>query len=169
MNNAWSGPFGLVLQSNALQYSGGGPASTTNGKYVADQFIEFSVNLTKLGLDPVTTAGTDVCGTPFNKLVVKTRSSSSFTADLKDFVAPTDLFLAPRAVAAADVPIFCDPVGVSLIQVQNPTGSSNYTWTTTDGHIVGPSSGVSITVDSPGTYIVTQRLAVAVTRMLMTR
>ncbi|TMI94835.1 MAG: T9SS type A sorting domain-containing protein [Bacteroidetes bacterium] len=160
VNNAWSGPFGLVLQSNALQYSGGGPASTTNGKYVADQFIEFSVNLTKLGLDPVTTLGTDVCGTPFNRLVVKTRSSASFTADLKDFVAPTDLFLAPRAVAAADVPIFCDTVGVSLIQVQNPSGSSNYTWTTTDGHIVGPSSGVSITVDSPGTYIVTQRLAV---------
>ena len=159
-NNAWSGPFGLVLQSNALQFSGGGPASTTNGKYLADQFIEFSVNLTKLGLDPVTTAGTDVCGTPFNRLVVKTRSSASFTADLKDFVAPTDLFLSPRAVAAADVPIFCDSIGVSVIQVQNPSASSSYAWSTTDGHIVGPSSGVSITVDSPGTYIVTQRLAV---------
>ena len=126
-NNAWSGPFGLVLQSNALQFSGGGPASTTNGKYLADQFIEFSVNLTKLGLDPVTTAGTDVCGTPFNRLVVKTRSSASFTADLKDFVAPTDLFLSPRAVAAADVPIFCDSIGVSVIQVQNPSASSSYT------------------------------------------
>ena len=95
-NNTWSGPFGLVLQNNSLAFSGGGPASTTNGKYIADQFIEFSVNLTKLGLDPVTTAGTDICGTPFNRLLIKTRSSASFTADLKDFVAPTDLFLAPE-------------------------------------------------------------------------
>ncbi|HET9824069.1 MAG TPA: T9SS type A sorting domain-containing protein, partial [Chitinophagaceae bacterium] len=155
-----SGPFGLVLQDNSLAFSGGGPASTTNGKYVADQFIEFSVNLTKLGLDPVTTAGTDICGTPFNRLLIKTRSSSSFTADLKDFVAPTDLFLAPRAIAAADIPVFCGTIGVSTIAVQNPYASSSYTWSTTDGHIVGPNTGTSITVDSPGTYIVAQRLAV---------
>ena len=158
-NNEWSGPFGLVLQSNALQFNNPAPASTTNGKYLAAQFIEFSVNLTKLGLDPVTTFGTDVCGTPFNRLVVKTRSSSSFTADLKDFVAPTDLFLAPRAQALADVPLFCGAVGVSNIQVQNPSASSVYTWTTPDGHIVGSSTGPNIVVDSPGTYMVTQRLA----------
>ena len=158
-NGEWSGPFGLVLQSNALQFNNPAPASTTNGKYLAAQFIEFSVNLTKLGLDPVTTFGTDVCGTPFNRLVVKTRSSSSFTADLKDFVAPTDLFLAPRAQALADVPLFCGAVGVSNIQVQNPSASSVYTWTTTDGHIVGSSTGPNIVVDSPGTYMVTQRLA----------
>ena len=158
-NNTWSGPFGLVLQDNSLAISGGGPASTTNGKYIADQFIEFSVNLTKLGLDPVTTFGTDVCGTPFNRLVVKTRASSSFTAELKDFVAPTDLFLAPRAVAAANVPIFCGTIGVSTIQVQNPSSSSVYTWATSNGHIVGSTTGPSIQVDAPGDYIVTQRLA----------
>ena len=160
-NNAWSGPFGLVLQNNTLSFSGAGPASTTNGKYLADQFIEFSVNLTKLGLDPVTTAGTDVCGTPFNRLVIKTRSSASFTADLKDFVAPTDLFLAARAVAAANIPVFCGTIGISTIQVQNPSGSSVYTWSTTNGHIVGATSGTSIQVDAPGDYIVTQRLNAA--------
>ena len=75
------------------------------------------------------------------------------------FVAPTDLFLAPRAIAAADVPVYCGVIGVSTIQVQNPYPSSSYTWSTTDGHIVGPNAGISITVDSPGTYIVAQRLA----------
>ncbi len=157
----WSGPFGLVLQDNSLAYTNPGPASTTNGKYLQDQFIEFSVNLTKLGLDPVTAFGTDVCGTPFNRLMVKTRSSASFTADLKDFVAPTDLFLAPRALAAADVPLFCGTIGISHIQVQNPSGSSVYTWATSNGHIVGPSTGPNITVDAPGNYIVTQRLSAA--------
>ena len=160
-NNAWSGPFGLVLQNNNLQYSGGGPASTTNGSYNTAQFIEFGVNLTKLGLDPVTAFGTDVCGTPFNRLVVKTRASASFTSELKDFVAPTDLFLAPRAVAAANIPVFCGHIGVSTIQVQNPSGSSVYSWSTSNGHIVGSTSGTSIQVDAPGDYIVTQRLSAA--------
>ncbi len=159
VNNTWSGPFGLVLQDNSLSFNNPAPASTLNGKYVANQFIEFSVNLTKLGLDPVTTFGTDVCGTPFNRLVVKTRASSSFTAELKDFVAPIDLFLAPRAEALADVPLFCGAAGVSHIQIQNPSASSAYTWTTPDGHIVGSSTGPNIVVDSPGTYMVTQRLA----------
>src|SRR5688572_19217558 len=40
---AWPGPFGLILANNTLATS-----------YIAKQFMEFSVNLTKLGLDPVT-------------------------------------------------------------------------------------------------------------------
>ena len=147
-NGEWAGPFSLVLQDNSL---------ATN--YIGKQFMEFSVNLTKLGLDPVTTFGGDVCGTPFNRLVVKTRASESFTAELKDFVAPTDLFLAPRANALADVPIFCGTLNsVSNLEVINPSASSVYTWTTTDGNIVGSNVGPSVTADSAGTYVVTQQL-----------
>ena len=149
-NNEWPGPFNLILQDNSMVT-----------KYSADQFMEFSVNLTKLGLDPVTAFGTDVCGTPFNRIVVKTRASASFTAELKDFVAPIDLFLAPRADIAADVPVLCTTQSVSNITVQNPSSSSDYTWSTTDGHIVGSTSGTSITVDQPGKYLVTQRLSAA--------
>jgi hypothetical protein len=157
--STWTGPFGLVLQDNSLSFSPGATATTLNGKYVTSQFIEFAVNLTQLGLDPVTTFGGDVCGTPFNRLVVKTRASAAFTAELKDFVAPIDLFLAPRVAALADVPVFCATIGVSTIQVQNPSTSSVYSWTTPDGHIVGSATGTSITVDAPGTYMVTQRLS----------
>jgi hypothetical protein len=149
-NNEWPGAFNLILQDNSMVT-----------KYSANQFMEFSVNLTKLGLDPVTAFGTDVCGTPFNRLVVKTRASASFTAELKDFIAPIDLFLAPRVNVAANVPILCATRSVSDITVQNPSGSSYYSWTTPDGHIVGTNIGAAITVDSPGTYIVTQRLSAA--------
>jgi hypothetical protein len=149
-NNEWAGPFSLVLQDNSVV-----------ANYAAKQFMEFSVNLTKLGLDPVTAFGTDVCGTPFNRMVVKTRASASFTAELKDFVAPIDLFLAPRVNVAANVPVLCVSNAVSDIVVQNPSGSSYYSWTTTDGHIVGANTGTNITVDAPGTYIVTQRLSAA--------
>lgn len=146
--STWAGPFQLVLSNNTV--------TTT---YTKDQYMEFSVNLTKIGLDPVTTFGTDVCGTPFNRLVVKTRSSASFTSELKDFVAPTDLFLAPRVDALADVPMYCGTIGVSNLQVTNPSTASVYTWTTPDGSIVGSTTGPNITVDAPGTYIVKQQLA----------
>jgi hypothetical protein len=147
-NNEWAGPFSVVLQDNSVV-----------NNYTARQFMEFSVNLTKLGLDPVTTFGSDVCGTPFNRLVVKTRASASFTAELKDFVAPIDLFLAPRANVAANVPVLCATQSVSDIWVQNPSSSSYYSWTTPDGHIAGATTGTNITVDAPGTYIVTQSLS----------
>ena len=146
-NNQWAGPFQLVLGDNSIATH-----------YTARQFMEFSVNLTKLGLDPVTLLGGDDCGMPFRRVLVKTRASTSFTAELKDFVGPFDFFLAPMVQAAADVPVFCNSVGYSEIIVTNPSPTSDYTWTTEDGNIVSSPTGPSIYVDSPGTYIVTQRL-----------
>jgi hypothetical protein len=157
-NNTWAGPFGLVLQDNSLAYSNPGPASTTNSVYLKDQFIEFSVNLTQLGLDPVTLLGGDICGTPFNRLVVKTRSSASFTADLKDFVAPTDLFIAPRALLETQTPYVCANGSISKIYVKDSIATSVYQWSTPDGHIVGSTTGPHIYVDTAGTYIVKQYL-----------
>jgi len=149
-NNTWAGPFQLVLQDNSLAVN-----------YGKDQFMEFSVNLSKLGLDPVSLLGGDVCGSPFNRLVVKTRASSSFTAELKDFVAPIDLFLAPRADITPEVPFFCgmsDTI-TSDIYITNPHPSSVYTWSTIGGNIIYTApSGTWIQVNQPGTYIVTQRL-----------
>jgi hypothetical protein len=144
----WAGPFSLIRGDNSLVTD-----------YLAGQFMEFSVNLTKLGLDPATILGGNICGSPFNRMVVKTRASASFTAALKDFVAPIDLFLAPRVDVLSDVPVLCATQSVSTLTVQNPSNASVYSWATANGHIVGSTTGTSITVDQPGTYIVTQRLA----------
>jgi hypothetical protein len=144
---AWPGPFGFILANNTM------PAT-----YIAKQFMEFSVNLTKLGLDPVTLLGGNACGMPFRRVLVKTRSSASFSAELKDFVGPFDLFLAPRADAAGDVTLYCGSYGISNLQVTNPVSTSTYTWTTADGNIVGSNVGPTITANMPGTYIVSQQL-----------
>jgi hypothetical protein len=146
--STWAGAFSLILTDNSL---------VTN--YQAGQYMEFSVNMTKLGLDPATILGGNICGSPFNRMVVKTRASASFTAALKDFVAPIDLFLAPRVDVLANVPVLCATQSVSDITVQNPSNSSYYSWETSDGNIVGSNIGTKITVDAPGTYIVTQRLS----------
>lgn len=151
--NTWAGPFGLIRADNSF--------TTT---YTTRQFMEFSVNLTLLGLDPVTLlGGSGACGMPFRRVLVKSRASTSFTAALKDFVGPFDFFLAPRADASADVPLYCGTIGVSQLTVNNAVPTSVYDWATPDGNIVGTSSGPNITVNAPGTYIVTQRLQAACT------
>lgn len=146
-NGVWPGPFNVVLQNNTVATS-----------YTARQFMEFSVNLTKLGLDPVKLLGGSTCDMPFKRILVKTRASTSFTAELKDFVGPFDMFMAPEVQAEPDVPILCPETEISTITITNPHPTSIYTWSTTDGNIVGPTTGTSIVVDTPGTYIVMQQL-----------
>lgn len=146
-NGTWGGPFSIILQGE-----------TVATDYVAKQFVEFSVNLTKLGLDPVTLLGSNTCGMPFRRVLVKTRASASFTAELKDFVGPFDLFLAPRVQALTETPYICGTMGVAKIDVINPVATSVYQWTTPNGNIISSTSGTTIYVDQPGTYIVTQAL-----------
>ncbi len=147
LNNTWAGPFQLVRGDNVV---------VTN--YTAGQFMEFSVNLTKLGLDPVTLLGNDECGMPFRRVLVKSRASTSFTSALKDFVGPFDFFLPSRVDIQANQSVLCGLILVSDINVINPVPTSTYLWSTTDGHIIGSTIGTSITVDAPGTYIVKQYL-----------
>lgn len=146
-NVTWAGAFRLVRANN-----------TVVSNFEAHQFMEFGVNLTVLGLNPATLINVNSCSLPFSKMLVKSRSSSSFSAELKDFVGPLDLFLPPQATAAADVPLYCGAIGISQLDVVNAYSTSVYTWTTTNGHIVGANTGPSIVVDHPGTYIVTQIL-----------
>ncbi|MBD0277446.1 MAG: T9SS type A sorting domain-containing protein [Flavisolibacter sp.] len=146
-NGTWAGPFGFI--------DGGNNLVTT---YSARQFMEFSVNLTKLGLDPITIIGGSACGLPFRRILVKTRTSTSFSSELKDFIGPFDFFTTPKVKSQAVVPMFCGTMGVSEIKVMNPLPSSVYTWSTPNGRIVGDSVGASITVDRVGTYIVSQQL-----------
>lgn len=144
-NNTWAGPFKLVLGNQSVV-----------DNYTKDQFMEFSVNLSKLGLDPLVRSG-DACGLPFRRILVKSRSSSSFTASLKDFVGPFSFFRAPSAQIETDFPVLC-PSGVAEVFVTNPLVTSVYNWSTIGGNIVGPTTGDRITASTAGTYIVSQTL-----------
>lgn len=145
-NNTWGGPFSIVLQNN-----------TVVANYTARQFMEFSVNLTKLGLDPLVNVG-DPCKMPFRRILVKSRTSTSFTSELKDFVGPFSFFRAPKLGATADIPYFCGSSDIRTVSVSNPLITSLYTWSTPDGNILGDNVGPQIQVNLPGTYIVSQEL-----------
>lgn len=144
----WAGPF-MLPRANGLVVT----------QFEPGQFMEFGVNLTALGLNPSSLLGKTPCGIPFSKVMVKTRSSTSFTSELKDFIAPFDLFLPPTAELATDMPLICGSTGsgVSNIWVTDPYSTSIYNWSTPNGHIQ-TNNGTSIVVDSPGTYIVQQIL-----------
>lgn len=145
-SSTWAGPFGIIFGDNTLGLN-----------YKARQFMEFSVNLTKLGLDPATLLGGSTCDKPFQKVMVKTRASTSFTAELKDFVGPFKFFDKPSVELFTDVPVFCGVVGVSNLKIINPNLSSTYNWSTLDGHFIDTSVITSVFIDAPGTYIVTQK------------
>uniref|UniRef100_UPI0014302FE4 hypothetical protein n=1 Tax=Maribellus sediminis TaxID=2696285 RepID=UPI0014302FE4 len=64
-----------------------GPQADTAGNFIPYQFTEIGVNMTAFGLDGAGT-NNDPCTNILGSLVVKTRSSGEFTAELKDFAGP---------------------------------------------------------------------------------
>lgn len=142
----WSGPFSLVLDDNSVVTA-----------YADRQFMEFSVNLSKLGLDPGVFAN-NPCAVPFKRMIIKSRASTSFTAELKDFVAPFRLFNYPQVDAFTYIVYQCETFVPTVINVVNPSPNSTYTWSTPNGVIIGPTTGTSITAGAPGTYRVQQQL-----------
>ncbi|MBC7687315.1 MAG: T9SS type A sorting domain-containing protein [Aquabacterium sp.] len=142
----WAGSFALVRVDNSVVNT-----------YLARQFMEFSVNLTKLGIEPASFSN-NACGSPFRRVLIKSRASTSFTAELKDFVAPYRMFDYPKVDAYASTIYYCGSMPSATIEVFNPIGTSLYNWTTTNGNIVGPANGTSINVNAAGTYYVTQQL-----------
>jgi hypothetical protein len=143
----WAGPFELIRSDNNIY---------TN--YVQDQYLEWALNLTKVGLDPASFLGGNACARPFRRMMVKTRSSTSFSAELKDFIAPFDFFNYPQAKAATNLPAICDSGSVTTLYVNNPISTSTYVWSTTNGYISGSNTEPSITAIKPGTYYVMQTL-----------
>jgi Secretion system C-terminal sorting domain len=147
--STWAGPFSLVRVDNSVV-----------ADYIPGQFMEFSVNLTKLGVDPGSYSN-NPCGTPFRRVLIKSRSSTSFTSELKDFIAPFRMFDYPPVDAFTNYLYFCEVFPPTPVTVVNPNPASVYTWTTNNGHIMGSNTGISIIVDRPGTYYVTQQLNIA--------
>ncbi|MEO7444072.1 MAG: hypothetical protein ABIT96_02705, partial [Ferruginibacter sp.] len=117
-NNTWTGAFSLVRQDNTV---------VTN--YTAKQFMEFSVNLSKLGLDPGR-FGIDPCGSPFRRVLIKSRASTSFTAELKDFISPFSLFNYEEVKAHSYILYYCGTMPTTTIYVSNPNPDLIYKWWT---------------------------------------
>ncbi len=146
-NNTWAGHFALVKGDNSLV-----------SDYTTGQFMEFAVNLTKLGIDSKTLLATVACKPLFNRILIKSRASSSFDAQLKDFAGPLDLFYDFKPKTTSTITKWCGTIGPTTISVTDPLPGFTYTWATNNGHILGSNIGNSVVVDLAGTYVVSTKI-----------
>jgi hypothetical protein len=117
---------------------------------------EFGINLTKFGIDHAFIPGYDPCIYPHNSFCVKTRTSAAFTAALKDFAGPFEWGQSKPAIASGGA-LSCLNSQTTLSA--NPARTDvTYSWSTTNGNIVGPTTGSSITVNAIGDYLLTTLL-----------
>ena len=122
------------------------------------QFAEFGINLTALGLD--IRSNTDgPCNNLLGSLLVKTRSSSSFTAELKDFAGPflfgniTDVDV--KANASND--LTCEFASTTLTATEVLPATAQIKWygPSPGPNDIGPElNGIAPVVTLPGEYTV---------------
>ena len=118
------------------------------------QFSETAVDLTAIGIDAAfNNTGSNSCSPPYTKILIKTRSSATFTSALVDFSGPYTFLGIPSVSANILNPqtLTCLRNSVTLM----PATIDNiryYQWTTADGNIIGKSDTSVITIDKPGKY-----------------
>lgn len=135
-------------------YGGAGWSS----QYQTLQFIELGLNLTRMGLDPAlySTLGSNPCQSLFSDIFFTSRASSSFTAQMHDFMTPLT-FVSPPVLDYTLKPdtLRCNK-NVGTIQITNHTTIGTYSWQTLGGATISGSNADSsqLTITKPGTYIV---------------
>lgn len=120
------------------------------------QMVEVGINLTRIGVDAAlyTGQGLNACTSAFYSVIFKSRSSSSFTANLQDFIGPLNFTTASitEYTLNADT-LSCNKANAN-ITITNPYGQGIYKWTTANGIINGSNTDSSvIQVSKAGNYI----------------
>lgn len=120
--------------------------------YPSEGVFEVGVNMTAFGIDHSSLLGADPCAFPINTFIVKTRTSGSFTSELKDFAGPYSW-----ATPSSEI----DIQGNAEISCLNPfvtmsalpdRDDADYLWTTVNGNIVSDPTNAVIQVDKEGIY-----------------
>ncbi|MGZ3888531.1 MAG: hypothetical protein ACXVBP_13950, partial [Flavisolibacter sp.] len=125
------------------------------------QYSEFAIDATAIGLILPQGAPGEPCKSILGNLLVKTRSSTSFTAELKDFAGPYEFANTTlvRVNAGADQVLTCTNPTANLIATNIVPPNSSVLWTGPGGFSQTVTSSGStanpITVSVAGTYTAT--------------
>lgn len=119
--------------------------------YLDYAVTEVGLNLTGLGIDNKLIQSADPCTFPWKTLMIKTRSSESFTSSLKDFAGPYAWGTPSVAITSANATLSCSKPTVTLTSTQL-RDDVIYDWRTSNGHFSGATNSSSVTVDKAGTY-----------------
>jgi len=146
--------------SNDSTYST--PWGTTNSvtgwsdMYQPSQYIEVGLNLTRIGVDPALYSALSPCQSMFSNIFFASRSSSSFSANLQDFVTPLAFLRQPLAdFAVTGDTLRCNHTA-GILKASSATTAGTYTWKTLGGATITGSNSDStqLNISKPGTYIV---------------
>jgi hypothetical protein len=113
------------------------------------------LNLTRIGVDPALYSALSPCQPLFSDIFFKSRSSNSFTADMKDFVTPMVFTQNPvMDYSLRGDTIRCNHLAATITLTNNST-FGYYTWQPLSGAIAGSNSDSSqLSINKPGEYIV---------------
>ena len=131
------------------------PGGSVTYHYVAPTFAEFALNATILGLDA--SQSSEICQAPLGSVIVKTRSSTSFTSELKDMAGPFALGNIPEYTVTINNPdvLSCSVTETVLTATALPSGSYTYEWFKDGQPFDDASPGdESLTITEPGSYAV---------------
>jgi hypothetical protein len=122
------------------------------GSYAAGSFAEAAIDLTSIGIDPLIALSTDPCAPPYTRILIKSRSSSSFSSALQDFVGPI-IFLpnAPSATIGQASRLTCTQ-NIQVLQPAIYSSGATYTWSTSNGNFLSRTDSGYISINKPGTY-----------------
>lgn len=123
-------------------------------QYEAGQFAEAALDLTSLGIDPAFYGESNSCNSLYRRIMIKSRSSASFTSALQDFTGPYSFL---------DAPIIPASIKSSILTCSNPTAklepaalypTAYYEWSKADGTIIARDTA-AINISEPGKYYLT--------------
>jgi hypothetical protein len=140
-------PWGTISSASGFPYS---------ATYDADQFVELSINLTALGVDPSLFVAIDPCTIPYRTIMFYSTASNAANSNPKDFAGPYPFWRYPRVISQIK--------GMDTLRCNNTTGSifadsayslAWYKWTTNSGgNITGYNADSTvITYNKPGNYV----------------
>lgn len=127
---------------------------STSGKYLEYSVNELAANMTDFGIDHYLVQGYNRCNFPWRSFMVKTRSSASFTASLKDFIGPLDWGVPKVNIATTNDTLSCSNPQVTLTGSPYRTDVT-YQWSTDYGNIVSGGSTYQAVVNKAGKYYLT--------------
>ncbi|MFM7079276.1 MAG: HYR domain-containing protein, partial [Bacteroidota bacterium] len=157
--NATSCLFFSVVNTTSVPGTPWGNLTAQNAAYDDNMEalvnVEVAINFSKFGLDINPVSGP--CFQLFGSLCVKTRSSGSFTSEMKDFAGPFVFgnFSEVNANAGMDMNLECSVTQVTL-DGSSTTPGAIYSWTVvpgSGGNIVSGANTANPVVNAAGLYV----------------
>lgn len=123
-----------------------------SANYNTNQFIELSINLTRLGVDPATFIGVDPCTIPYRSIIFYSQTSASANSAPEDFAGPYPFWRYPEVphLLSGDQNVTCANPVVTL-RASTPNKLAFYGWDTT-GDFVPDVKDTFLNVTRGGTY-----------------